>query len=622
MAKTVKKKKKEPKRKPKYGMLSCVGYIYRLLWRYNRVLAFVGIFTVPVSLILSAIGLYTPSVILSVLGSADRFSFIALVIAGLLLARLLFDLTNSILNIKIGNSEHYIILRMEYMLNCAMRDHDWYLNFEPEILKIYERAGNTIQSNHSAGVHFPMDFSNMLAQILKFVLFGSVISLLHPIIILLLAVGCVLDYFMGKYMRKKNWNDRDVRNDLDKKINYSTFGMSRDFKYAKDVRLYTMQKPLHDRLENLFGLRLKEQKKLEWRGIINALENFLAVLIRDGAAYAFLIYKAVQGEVDASSFVLYFSAITSMSYMMGSILGTINRVQDGAMQISDFREAMEIPDRLNRGEGIPTPKGPFTIEFKNVSFKYPQGEKKVLDNVSFKIEAGEKVALVGLNGAGKTTLTMLMCGLLIPDEGEVLLDGHPLTDYNRDEMYALFGFVPQDYNLLPVSIARNIASAMTDDEIDSERLKYCIETAGLTEKIASLPNGADTPLNREVNRDGIELSGGETQKLLLARLLYKNPPCIILDEPTAALDPIAEDRMYHRYNEIAANATSVFISHRLASTRFCDRIFLMEGAKFAEIGSHDELMKRGGKYRKLFDIQSKYYRESSDGEEEMKDEEQ
>lgn len=609
-------KKKEPKRKPKYGLFSCVGYIYRLLWKYEKGLAFTGIFTVPISLILSALALYTPSLILSVLETSDRFSMIALVIVGLLLAKLLVELTSSILNTKIANSEHYVLLRMLYMWNCRQRDRDWYLDFEPDIQKQNERANNTLGNNHTAGVHFPMDFSNMLSQILNFLLFGSVISLLHPIIILLLALGCVLNHFMSKWERKQNWKDRDARNDLDKRISYSTFGMSRDFKYAKDVRLYTMQESIHERLANLFDLRLKEQKKLEFRGILNAIENFLVVLIRDGAAYAFLIFKAVQGDVDASSFVLYFSAITSMSGLMGGILGIINRVSDGALQISDFREAMEVPDRLNRGEGIPTPKGPFTIEFKNVSFKYPQGEKKVLDNVSFKIEAGEKIALVGLNGAGKTTLTRLMCGMFLPDEGEVLLDGQPLTAYNRDEMYALFGFVPQNYKLLPVSLARNIASAMTDDEIDREKLDYCIEMAGLTEKIASLPNGAQTPLNREVNRDGIELSGGETQKLLLARLLYKNPPCIILDEPTAALDPIAENRMYHRYNEIAAHATSVFISHRLASTRFCDRIFLLDGANFAEVGTHDELMAAGGKYRELFDIQSKYYREGVNKDEE------
>lgn len=305
-----------------------------------------------------------------------------------------------------------------------------------------------------------------------------------------------------------------------------------------------------------------------------------------------------------------------MSGLMGGILGTFNRVFDGALQISDYREALEVPDRLNRGKGISLPSVPFSIEFKNVSFKYPKGEKKILDNVSFKIDPGEKIALVGLNGAGKTTLTMLICGLFLPDEGEILLDGHRLTDYNRDEMYSLFGFVPQNYHLLPISIARNIASAMNDGEIDRNKLDQCIETAGLSEKIASLEKGADTPLNREVNPDGIELSGGETQKILLARLLYKDPLCIILDEPTAALDPIAEDRIYRRYNEIAARATSIFISHRLASTRFCDRIFLLDGSHIAEEGTHDELMKLGGKYRELFDIQSKYYRKGTENEDE------
>ncbi len=608
--------KKEAKRKPKYGVFSCVGYIYRLLWKYEKSLAFAGIFTVPVSLILSALALYTPSLILSTLETSERFSTISLVIIGLLLAKLLFELPSSILNIKIGHSEHYVLLRMFYMRECRRRDRDWYLDLDPEVQKMNERADNAVQNNHSAGVHFPMDFSNMITQILNFLLFGSVVSILHPVIILLLAVGCVLNYFIGKWESVQNWKERDVRNDLDKKIRYSTLGMSMDFKYAKDIRLYTMQDSIRNRLNNLFALRLNEQKKLELRSILNAIGNFLVVFIRDGAAYAFLIYKAVHGDVDASSFVLYFSAITSMSGVMGGIMGTINRVYDGALQISDFREGLEVPDRLNRGEGVPTPKGPFTIEFKNVSFKYPQGEKKVLDNVSFKIEAGEKIALVGLNGAGKTTLTRLMCGLLLPDEGEILIGGHPLTDYNRDEMYALFGFVPQNYRLLPVSIARNIASAMTDDEIDSERLDYCIEVSGLFEKLSCLPNGTQTPLNREVNKDGIELSGGETQKLLLARLIYKDPPCIILDEPTAALDPIAEDRIYRRYNEIAAHSTSVFISHRLASTRFCDRIFLLEGANFAEAGTHDELMELDGKYRELFDIQSKYYREGVKNDEE------
>lgn len=283
------------------------------------------------------------------------------------------------------------------------------------------------------------------------------------------------------------------------------------------------------------------------------------------------------------------------------------------MQVSDFREAMEIEGRLNRGAGIPIPQEPFSITFRNVSYQYPEGEKRVLENVSFHIKAGEKIALVGPNGAGKTTLTKLMCGLLLPDKGEILLNGHSLYEYNRDEMYSLFGIVPQQFNLLPASIAQNIAAA-EKAEIDRDRVDNCIRLAGLTEKIASLPKGADTPLSRELYEDGVELSGGEKQKLLLARLLYKAPLCMILDEPTAALDPIAEDRMYRNYHQIASNATSIFISHRLASTRFCDRIFLLDGAGIAEVGTHDELMAEGGKYKELFELQSRYYREGENGE--------
>ncbi len=282
--------------------------------------------------------------------------------------------------------------------------------------------------------------------------------------------------------------------------------------------------------------------------------GFLIVLARDGAAYGFLIGKVAAGELTAASFVLYFSAITSMSGLMGRILWTINRVLDGALEVSDFREGLETD-----GKGIPVPKKAFSIEFRHVSFRYPKGEKKVLDDVSFTIKAGEKVALVGVNGAGKTTLTRLMCGLLLPDEGEILLDGHTLYEYNRDEMYTLFGLIPQSYSILPCSIAKNIACVGEDEEIDSKRLWKSIEQAGLAEKIAALPLGVNT----------------------------------------------------HQYGEITKETTSVFISHRLASTRFCDRIFLLDGANFAEVGTHEELMAAGGKYRELFDVQSKYYKKEA-----------
>lgn len=605
------KKKKEPKRKPKYGLFSSVAYIYRILWQTERGLAFTGLFTVPVTVVLSALSLYTPSAVLRALSSQKGFSYVARVILGLLLAKLCFDLANTVIWQKISGAEHLVLMQLIYMYNYYQRMRDDYLSYDVQMMKLDERGDAAIRDNHTAGVHFPMDFANLAGTILNFILFGSVISLLNPVIVLLLLAGSAINYAVGAWERRKNWETQDIRNKLDKKIKYTTLGISNNFCWAKDIRLYHMQDGLHERFMRLHGMAKSEKWKCERRSVLAAIVGFLIVLARDGAAYGFLIGKVAAGELTAASFVLYFSAITSMSGLMGRILWTINRVLDGALEVSDFREGLETDGKLNHGKGIPVPKKAFSIEFRHVSFRYPKGEKKVLDDVSFTIKAGEKVALVGVNGAGKTTLTRLMCGLLLPDEGEILLDGHTLYEYNRDEMYTLFGLIPQSYSILPCSIAKNIACVGEDEEIDSKRLEKSIEQAGLAEKIAALPLGVNTPLGRELSNDGIELSGGETQKLLLARLLYKNPLFLILDEPTAALDPIAEDRVYHQYGEITKETTSVFISHRLASTRFCDRIFLLDGANFAEVGTHEELMAAGGKYRELFDVQSKYYKKEA-----------
>lgn len=605
-------KRKGPKRKPEYGMFSCVAYMYGILWEHERSLVFVGIFTVPVSLAVSALSLYIPSIVLRCLETFDRFSFISLVIIGLVLADTLFALADNYLSKKTEMAEFYVISQLQYQQQKNMLERDFYLDYDPEVKEKDERAKRSIENNHTRAVHFPMDFAGMAAVVAKFLFFGTVISVLDFRIILLLAVGCVVNIPLYMWERKKNYETQDKRNILLKKIGYLAYQVARDFKYGKDIRLYHFRGYLSRLADGLFGQYKKEREKVEHRSFLVAFAGFLVVLIRDGAAYVFLIGKALAGEMDAAQFVLYFSAITEMAGFMSEIIWKWSGISEGALQVSDYREGLEIGGRLNRGEGIPAPSGAFSIEFKNVSFKYQEGEREVLKNISFKIEAGEKIALVGVNGAGKTTLTRLLCGLLLPTQGEILINGHTLYEYNRDEMYALFGLVPQNYHLLPVSIARNIACTMEDHEINKEKLMDCIKMAGFDEKVKTLPKGAMTPLDRQVNPDGTRLSGGEIQKLLLARLLYRNPKCMILDEPTAALDPIAEDRMYRRYHEIVKDSTSIFISHRLNSTRFCDRIFLLDDAGIAEMGTHEELIAAGKKYKELFEIQSKYYKDKPD----------
>lgn len=597
--------KKAAKRKPKYGILSCVAYMYRLLWRHARSLVFVGCFTVPISLAMSALALYIPTITLRYLERSTQFSAVALVILGLGLAEICLSLASKRVEIGTVLSRHYVRGRMQYELLSRLRDRDYFLEYDPEIKKLDERAALSARN----ATDFPLNFADMVSTVLKFFLFGSIISLLSPWILLMLILGCGIGYAVSVWERRRNYETRDRINMVSRKINYLGYHVGRTLKYGKDIRLYGFQELFSGLGAQLMRGLEAEYGKREGRLLIKQLADCLVVALRDGIAYIFLISQALAGKVDAAQFVLYVSAISQMAGFMNKLLGQWSQICEGAMMISDYREDLEVKDRLNRGPGIPLPQGAFSIEFKNVTFRYPQGEADVLKNVSFRIEAGEKLALVGLNGAGKTTLTKLMCGLLLPTEGEVLLDGHTVTEYNRDELYTLFGLVPQDYNLLPISIAQNIACTDEDGDIDREKLKQCIDRAGLAEKISSLPKGVDTPLNRQVNEGATDLSGGEAQKLLLARVMYRSPKCLILDEPTAALDPIAEDRMYQRYGEITGGATSVFISHRLASTRFCDRIFLLDGAEISGCGTHEEMMEGNRKYRELFELQSMYYKE-------------
>lgn len=603
---------KQGKSKPKYGLFSCVGYSMRLMWNTSRSMAFSAVARIPVSLVLNAIAIYLPTIVISMLEARVEFSRVPMIIVAIIAVQMLLSVLEHYINTKRFDAEHFIVLKMIHERSIRERDMDYYHKLDESNHAIIERSGQAVRNNHTAGVNFIDSFTGIVADILNFALFASIVSLVDPWILLLLIAGCVTNYYMAKWQKKRNWSRRDGRNAINKKLNYLAWTLSGDLSYGKDIRLYNFADLVDKLITRLCGEWYKEQDISERYSFITALVNMAVVLIRDGVAYYVLISQIVAGNISAAEFVLYFSAITKMSTFISNILNTWGKVYNGSLEVSDYREFFDIKDNLNRGPGVkPDRQAPASIEFKNVSFSYPNSEKKILDNVSFRIDRGEKIALVGVNGAGKTTLTMLMCGLLLPDEGEILINGYSVLEYNRDELYSLFSLVPQDYALLPISIAENIAVASLEagDGIDMERVNSCIDKVGLRKKINDLSGGVLTLLNRQINTDATDLSGGETQKLLLARAIYRNAPILVLDEPTAALDPIAESEMYTKYNELTNNVTSIFISHRLASTRFCDRIILLSGATVAEEGTHTELLKNNGIYAEMFDAQAQYYKE-------------
>jgi ABC-type multidrug transport system fused ATPase/permease subunit len=278
------------------------------------------------------------------------------------------------------------------------------------------------------------------------------------------------------------------------------------------------------------------------------------------------------------------------------------------MDLFDIKDYLDQNEQSDSDDVISTPDivTPPSIIFENVSFSYDNSEEPVLQDFNMEIMAGEKIALIGVNGAGKTTLVKLMCGFYQPCEGRVLINGVDTKYYLRDDLYALFSAVFQDIMILPYTLAENIALRPAA-EVDGMRVADSLKRAGLWDYIESLPHGIDSMMLRITDKDGLLLSGGQQQKLLLARALYKDAPMLILDEPTAALDPIAESEIYEQYHELAQRKTALYISHRLASTRFCDRIIYLNNGQAEEVGTHDELMALDGGYAHMYEVQSHYY---------------
>lgn len=478
------------------------------------------------------------------------------------------------------------------------------------------KAAMACDSNDKATEYIWTTWTVILTAVLGFVVYLAVLSGLHPLLLLVIIVTTAAGYFVNKRINEWGYRHREEEAGYIKEIRYIQKKSTERFP-AKDIRIFGLAGWMNDvwykslRLYQAF-IRKRESIYL-WTNVVDLLLS----LLRNGIAYAYLLWLTLTSGMSASEFLLYFTAASGFTQWVTEILEMFTQLHKQSLDISIVREFLEYPEPFRFEEGEPLPKDlrtPCEIRLENVSFRYPRAEADTLLHINLTIHPGEKLAIVGLNGAGKTTLVRLACGFLDPTEGRVLLNGEDIRRYNRREYYKLFSAVFQEFSVLEASVAENVAQRV--EGIDEERVRRCLEQAGLTEKVQSLSKGLQTPIGRQVLEDGVELSGGQTQRLMLARALYKDGPILVLDEPTAALDPIAESDIYQKYSEMTHGKTSVFISHRLASTRFCDRILMLENGQITEEGTHDQLLAQGGSYAKLFAVQSRYYKEGGkeDGE--------
>lgn len=474
---------------------------------------------------------------------------------------------------------------------------------------LMQRACDAISDNRAAAEGIWSTLENVVKNICGFAIYLLLMSALPPALIAVSLSTCLLSYFISKPLNNYGYRHKEEQGRILERLNYFQY-VSRDHEMAKDIRIFGLRPWLTDLREKAFNsyraYLMREQNVVIWAGIADLVLSFL----RNGVAYAYLIRLVLDGGISVSMFLLYFTAVGSFNGWVSGILNNLLTLHRHSLELSIIREVIDYPEPFHIQDGDPLPSTPETaceISLEHVSFRYPEAEQNTLTDINLTLHAGEKLAIVGLNGAGKTTLVKLLCGLLDPTEGRVLLNGRDIREFNRPDYYKLFSAVFQNFSLLAASIAANVAQS--EDNIDMERVRECLEKASLAEKIESLPEGYQTKLVREVYSDAVMLSGGETQRLMLARALYKNGPVLVLDEPTAALDPIAESDLYRKYSEMAKTRSSVYISHRLASTRFCDRIILLADGKITEEGTHEALLQQGAAYAELFEVQSRYYRE-------------
>lgn len=605
--------KKTPK--PKYNLWQNTGFMLRTSRKYAK-----SVFPLCIVLALLSAGksvaelLIAPAILNKIELSASLGSVVFTIAAFALVLMLLSGLrsyvdTNALFGrIAVRSQGIYLSISRKY----AETSYPNLLN--TDFLALGEKASAACSANSEASEAIWTTLTDLMTSCIGFIVYLALLTNLNLWLAALVAATTAVSYFASKRINEWGYLHRSEELELTKRIEYANkTATSREF--AKDIRMFG----LRGWLEDLWGstMRLysafcaKRERKYIWANIIDIVLTFL----RNGIAYAFLIGITVKNGLPASQFLLYFAALSGFAQWVVEILDKLSVMHKQSLDISTIREFLDWdePFDLNGGERIAfEPNKQYEIRLDNVSFRYPKADKDTLSHINLTVHPGEKLAIVGLNGAGKTTLVKLVCGFLDPTEGRILLNGEDIRKFNRNDYYALFSAVFQEFSVLDVTVKENVAQCV--DGIDETRVWQCIDKAGLTEKIQSLPKGIETHLGRRVFKDGVEFSGGQTQRLMLARALYKNAPILVLDEPTAALDPIAENDIYQKYNDMTHGRTSFFISHRLASTRFCDRIIFVDSGKIAEEGTHDELLKNGGGYAYMFEVQSKYYRsDNQDG---------
>ena len=605
-----------------YGFLNNFIYALNIERKSNLRLLAITLIKPIGDIVGTLLNSYAPKYVLSFIEDDLPFNTIIMYTVIICLIMMILD----VISTTCYNSFEFEYRKTEGYVEKKRMDKLFHTDFKnmesPDFLDYAQRAKTAL--NRGKGFHGVLYQSrNFIAQGTLMILSAALIGIQN---ILMMIIFIVISFGIVKissfFTKRDKIKFSDAMAPTWRKMNYLE-STTKNFDFAKDIRLFNMSNAFFNQLSGVNETYKELNRKHHNRMVLWEVSLGSVLIVQKILMYTWLVYNVVTGAYQISDFVLYVGLVSTFHASVGYVNWIHSDMRTNSLMINDYRnfvdwkEDRETADEKD-GHITEINLDKFEFRFENVSFKYPGHDNYVLKNVNLTIKNGAKLAVVGVNGAGKTTFIKLMMKLYEPSEGRILLNDVDIKEYNREEYFKLFSPVFQNVECFAMPIYQNISFA-EEDKTDMNKINEVLEQSGLSEKINSYEKGIHTNLLKIFDKEGIDLSGGEKQRLAMARALYKDGKVVILDEPTAALDALAEDRMYREFENMIYGKTAVFISHRLGSTRFCDKIAMFEDGTIVEEGTHEELMAKNGKYAYMFGIQSQYYDEKQKNSDNVED---
>ncbi len=586
--------------------------VIKVLWENDKAYLFYVFFDTVISSILPFIELFLVKFSIDMLTNGNDIERYIYTILSLIVICFILRTTQSFLNYKRDVCGNMIGIRMYEKLYRKTMNLDYEMLLDKNIMERRELALKVIDDMHIT--LFTQSFKTICTNIIVLVGLISLISTMNFWVVCFAVIIVMINAYAASYRKKA---ERKLDNDfvsVNRKIDYF-FDIGSDFSYSKEIRVYHMIEPLLLIYRKLMNTTKKLVQKLlrillTCRIVSSVLSSLLDIMMYISLGYKVIVSKAIS----VGDFSLYLSTIRQFDSCMTGIVTAHIDINNHGQYVQQYLEFIDMQTVAEKSKLKLKKMKNLIFTFENVFYKYPNQEEFAISNLNLTINSGEKLAVVGENGAGKTTLVLLMLGMIEPTRGRVLLNGVDIREYEIDDYLKNFSTVFQDYKIFQFKIKENV-NALDESSDSEDKINEAINKVGLYKKISSLKDGINTYIGQIFEEEGVHFSGGQSQRLAIARALYKNTQVVILDEPTAALDPRVEHEIYTKFDEISKGKTTLYITHRLASTQFCDKVIVLKEGAIEALGTHSELIKNNKYYSELYEMQAEFYRDGMREEE-------